>query len=83
MTPMDKLNKLITEGYSPREMLFFKEIQTLRLRLADLEDDILYRYSPDWFRCETCGDVHNEEHISSAYAKTDKLICDKCAPDND
>lgn len=78
---MDKINELITDGYSNREKELYKSYMTVRLKLSNLEDDVLSMYSPDWFRCEECGTVTHHEHLSSLYNHSDTQVCAQCAPE--
>lgn len=94
-TPMDKLNlidkiglmgkldQLITDGFSDREKKLYHDYMIVRLKLANLEDDVLYMYSPDWFRCESCNTVTHGDHLSAHYCNTDTKICALCAPENE
>ncbi len=76
-----ELDKVITENYTPQEMKMYNENMQLRLKLADLEDEILYRYSPDWFRCEGCNTVTHGDNLSVHYCNSDTKICANCAPE--
>jgi hypothetical protein len=80
-TPMDKLNSAITDGYTEREKKLYRDYMTVRLRLSNLEDDVLHMYAPDWFRCEVCGTVTHEQHLSVHWCNSDMQICDQCAPE--
>lgn len=80
-TPMDRLNNAITDGFSDREKKLFKDYMTVRLKLANLEDDVLSMYAPDWFRCECCGTVTHGDNISAHWADSQIQICAQCAPE--
>jgi hypothetical protein len=80
-TPMDRLNNAITNGFSTREKKLYQDYMTVRLKLSNLEDDVLGMYSPDWFRCESCATVTHGDHKSAHYADSDHQICAMCAPE--
>lgn len=82
-TPMEKLNNAITDGFSDREKKLFQDYLTVKLKLSNLEDDILHMYSPDWFRCESCDTVTHGDNKSAHYANSDHQICAICAPEED
>ena len=81
MTAIDKLNDLITDGFSNREKKLYQDYMTVRLKLANLEDDVLGMCAPDWFRCESCETVTHGDHLSSHYSNSDHKICAQCAPE--
>lgn len=76
------LDQVITEDYSRREKEMYNENMQLRLRLADLEDDVMCRYPHDWFKCELCKDVqHNDEIGSTNRNDPVKKTCFTCVSD--
>lgn len=80
-TPMDRLNNAITEGFSNREKKLYEDYMTVRLKLANLEDDVMQMYAPDWFKCESCNTVTHGDHLSAHYSDSDHQICAQCAPE--
>lgn len=64
------LDKVITEDYTRREKEMYNENMQLRLRLADLEDEVMSRYPNEWFKCELCKQVKHLECFSAKESLT-------------
>lgn len=81
---VDRLIGIIHEDHNEREKAQFNEILRLKNKLADIEDDVMYRYAPDWFRCEGCNTVKHMDHINCDLANTtNQTVCYTCAPEKE
>jgi DnaJ-class molecular chaperone len=76
------LDQVITEDYSRREKEMYNENMQLRLRLADLEDEVMSRYPHDWFKCELCKQVQHNQQVSATNRNdSSSKACVECVSD--
>jgi len=79
---IDNLDKIITENYTRREKEMYNENMQLRLRLADLEDAVMGRYPKDWFKCELCRQLQQNDGVGASNRDDPlKKCCCNCVVD--